>query len=81
MLSSPDHNPGENKEVGEAKAGGIVEWEMKRGRGERDREIGKYGKGEMEGERKLNEERREDRERKLVRIGRESVCGERENIF
>lgn len=54
---------------------------MKRGRAERDREIGKYSKGEMEGERKLNEERREDRERKLVRIGRESVCGERENIF
>ena len=54
---------------------------MKRGRWERDREIGKYGKGEMEGERKLNEERREDRERKLVRIGRESVWRERKYIF
>lgn len=31
----------------------------------------------MKGERKLNEERREDRERKPLRIDRESVCGEK----
>ena len=31
----------------------------------------------MEGDRKLKEERREERERKLLRIDKESVCGEK----